>query len=255
MKDMKWFFPDTLTEVDELLKNGYKAHGGGTFLVKTALNTDGLFDLSRIPQLKEFGISGGYISLGSALTYTKAAAVLESESAGNFMSKALSSAAACPLRNRITLGGSIYAAPKWSDLIGPLLASDASVRLSSSDKPSAVSDYLSDKKLRHSGIITEVIIPEANIAGGYYRFTQTHFDYPMFTITVSMRGNEDLSCCITGPASGPLVLKGKRAELLKSATALPDFNKERSLSGEYIKKRAEIEFVRLLNITGGNKNE
>jgi len=254
MKNLKWFFPDTLSEVDKLLEDGYKAHGGGTFLVKTSLNAKGLFDLSRIAELKEFRGTDDSFILGSALSYTEAAGFLESKLPGNLLSAALSSAAACPLRNRITLGGSIYASPKWSDIIGPLFAAEASLRLSSKVEPVSVADYHSDKKIRQSGIITEVIIPKANIDGSYYRFTQTHFDYPFFTISASDRGGDILHCCLTGSKDGPMLLTGRRADLNKTSSSLPEFSRERGLSGEYIRNRAGIELQRLIKLTGGNNN-
>lgn len=250
---MKWFFPNTLSEVNNLLKDGYKAHGGGTFLVKTSLNIAGLFDLSGISELKDAQTSRESIILGSALSYAEAAEIIETASTGNFISKALSSAASCPLRNRITLGGSIYAAPKWSDLIGPLFAADASLKLSSVEDSVPIADYHSDRKLKHSGIITEIIIPKTNISGNYYRFTQTHFDYPFFTISISIRGKDDFSCCLTGSAGGLFEFSGNSADL--TGVAFPKFNKERGFSGEYIRHRAEIEFIRLLKRSGGNINE
>lgn len=243
MKNIKWFFPETLTEVEKLYNEGYKAHGGGTFLVKTNLKADGYFNLAAVPELKKSGTAGDSIILGSALTYTEAADCLEKEVPGNFISAALSAAAATPLRNRITLGGSIYAAPKWSDLIGPLKAAGASLKILPGGITVSVSDYYSDRELRHSGIITEVIIPKTNIKGGYYRFTQTHFDYPFFTVSISVRKDGSMISVLTGTSSGPVELS--------SPTEVPEFNKERGISGEYIRERAAIELSRLLKLLGG----
>ena len=255
MKNMKWFFPETLSEADKLLKDGYKAHGGGTFLVKTSLNFAGLFNLSGIPELKQSKVTSEVIRLGSALSYSDGAALLESEVPGNLISKALSGAAACPLRNRITLGGSIYASPKWSDIIGPLIACGAKLELTSATEAISVSDYLRDRDLRHSGIITTVIIPRANITGDYYRFTKTTFDYPFFTISASVRTPELFHAVLTGTASGTFASANSPEALLKTASGLPAFNRERGISGEYIGKRAEVEFKRLINRATGVTNE
>ena len=251
MKNIKWFFPKTLRDAEKLLHNGYRPHAGGTFLVKTGLSISGLFDLTLINEFHVMEDSVKNISIGSAVTYAEAASYIETLSPGNIFTDSLDSAAATPLRNRITLGGSIFSSPKWSDLIGPLIACDVGIELTGEKSPVEIIDYLDDSNLRKSSLIKNILIPKSNINGGYYRFTLTGFDYPFFTISVSERTGGKYILCLTGLPSGFVKYEGTIDSIINDLSDLPEFNAERGMSGEYLRERAIIEAVRLLKKTGG----
>ena len=248
MSNIKWFFPGSEAECLKLLDDGYKPHGGGTFLVKTALNIKGLFVLPDDGIFNGCSIKDDSVIIGSSVTYKDAGQFLEDNSPGNFFSKALLSAAATPLRNRITIGGSAVAAPKWSDLAGPLSASDAVIEISGSGKTAVYSDFKNNMKPGSSSLVRLISIPLKNITGSYFRFTLTGFDYPFFTLTLSDR-KKTLFCAVTGCRTGTIVFSGTSSEIINSFDAEVFFNDERGLSGKYLKKRAAVELSRMLEDT------
>ena len=244
MKNFNWSYPETETECLNLLSDGYRPCGGGTFLVKTALNLKGLFPVPS-EQFSECTISGDSVTLGSSLSYTECSEFLEQNFPGNLFSKALGSAASTPLRNRITLGGSIYASPKWSDLAGPLALSGADIIFSGDNKSLKYAEYTDSKTDRKSLLIKSVRIGTDNIFGNYFRFTITSFDYPFFTVSTSKK--ENLKAAVTGLKGGILLFSGTLSKIMDDFQKTAVFNSERDFSGEYLKTRAAVELERLLS--------
>ena len=246
MNDLKWFYPKSELECLRLFNDGYRPHGGGTFLVKTSLNIEGLFIIPDNDNFKIRKFDKDFLYLGAALTYFEAADFAEEQISNNFLSKALVSAAATPLRNRITLGGSIAAAPKWSDLAGPLCAAGAKVDIAGRDETLSITELYANRNMRNKSLITSLKIPVSALHGDYYRFTFTGFDYPLFTLTISVT-NKSVICAVTGSASGEIeILQGEPAEVLSVFEKKCNFNDERGLSGKYIKTRAAVELKRIL---------
>ncbi len=245
MSNIKWFFPGSEAECLKLLVDGYKPHGGGTFLVKTALDIKGLFNLPDDGIFNGCSFNDNSAIIGSAVTYKDAAQFMENKLPGNFFSNALFSAASTPLRNRITLGGSAFSSPKWSDLSGPLTAAGAAIDIAGSGKTIGFPDFKNNRELRSSSLIKSIILPPENMTGSYYRFTLTGFDYPFFTLTLSLR-KATIVCAVTGCKAGTLFFDGTASEILKIFDKEILFNDERGLSGKYLKKRALIELSRML---------
>ena len=254
MNDLKWYFPTSGPECLDLFNDGIQPHGGGTFLIKTALNTEGLFDTSRVTDFKTTEFSNNEIKIGSALSYSDVSTFLEGILPDNFISAALSSAASTPLRNRITLGGSLASAPKWSDLAGPLAAADAVILFEGRSEGTAYIEYLSDRTIRKKNLVSSVIVPEKNLSGRYYRFTLTGFDYPFFTVSVSIRAGNKTVCAVSGTAKGLAIFNGTPESILAEAAETLSFNDERGMTGEYIKSRSLVELKRMLS-DGGVSNE
>ena len=251
MTDIKWFYPESLPEAEKLLQQGYRPHAGGTFLIKTGLNVRGLFDLSSVSEIHGFSFDSDVITLGAGLTYRETADAVFSAAGDNILSSALSQAASTPLRNRISLGGSIYSAPKWSDLTGPLIVSDASIELSGENGEISVPDYLSDPQLRKICLVKNIRLNLSAVKGFYYRFTLTTFDYPFFTVSLSVRSRNSVKLCVTGMQSGSFILQGLKNEVKKALSDMPVFNDERGLSGLYLREMAIRESERLLEKAGG----
>lgn len=254
MNDLKWFFPKSGLECQKLFLDGNRPHAGGTFLIKTNLNSTGLFDINRVKDYCKTAVNDNNAIIGAAVSYADAAAFINSIAEGSFISIALSSAASTPLRNRISIGGSIAAAPKWSDIIAPFAAAGVSVVLEEDSKSIPYSAYAIDRDMRRNSLVASVSVPVKNLSGYYFRCTLTGFDYPLFTIAVSLRDNGTLHCAFSGIKEGLVLIEGKTETVLSEAEKRISFNNERGLSAEYLKNRALTELERLLT-SGGLSNE
>ncbi len=246
MNELKWFFPSTEKDCIKMLDEGYRPHGGGTYLIKTSLKIKGLFSLPDDGVFKTCTDDSENIIIGSAVTYADAANYLSELRPDNLLSKALSNAASTPLRNRITLGGSIAAAPKWSDITGPLTACGAKLRLSGDKNIIDYTDYASNRKIGKRPLISSIIIPKNSVKGGYFRCTLTSFDYPVFSISLSA-ASKNLRCAVTGTSSGIICLGGGPSEIIDAYNNTISFSSERCFSGEYLKERGLTELQRLIN--------
>ncbi|MEE9308244.1 MAG: FAD binding domain-containing protein [Spirochaetia bacterium] len=184
MDEIQWYFPQELDQVPEILsREGVVPHSGGTGILWGGMTrVQGLMDTSRL-DLKFVRDQDGSIVLGAALSYTEAAEALAK--ADHVLTRSLSSAATEPLRNRISLGGSISMFPYWSDLMGPLLALDAELSLVGINSGTCpLSEYVQKRKLRQKSLITSIRWPDTPWQGAYYRHTRTPTDRPAFSITV-----------------------------------------------------------------------
>lgn len=189
---MDWYFPNRLDEVPSLLaKEGVFPHAGGTGLLRTGLkNVSGLVDLSALP-LTDLRTSEGAIFLGSCNTFAQACNKLKENDPGCILIKSLSMAASTPLRNRITLGGSIASFPLWSDLMGPLIALESKVTVllgSRKGRKYPVHEIAGKREVLGTGLITEVeYTPQWWDLSWYHRQTRVTFDYPSFTLSILLR--------------------------------------------------------------------
>jgi len=247
MPEVTWFYPDSVEEAFEIMQDTSAVpHGGGTGLLMGGLNKPALIDLKGL-NLRFVEEKGDFYKIGAMATYADCAKNLP---AGNVLAMALGKAASTPLRNRITVGGSIAMAPIWSDIVGPMVALTAKVKLAGEDAKFSLEDYLLDSELRRGSLIEYIEVPKIDGAAYYHRETRTAFDYPMFTL--SMISNGDWSTAvITG-------IKGKFARLESIEKAIMgvlgideavqnlelDFPSKMQASGEYLSKVAKTEIIR-----------
>jgi CO/xanthine dehydrogenase FAD-binding subunit len=262
--DIEWYFPDELEAVPGILaQEGVIPHGGGTGILWGGMTRiRGLMDLSRL-DLRFCRRREGWIELGAALSYSETAAALADPR--HLLSRTLSAAATEPLRNRISLGGSISMFPYWSDLMGPLLALEAELSIlgpQSGTRP--LEEYLQDRELRKNTLITSIRLPDQPWGRAYYRHTRTPTDRPAFSITVLLRRSakriEEVRIVVAG-CSGRYrrldevekTLRGSQvpsdpAELLAEATEQLDIDvpARMGFSSEYLNACATIELKRTL---------
>jgi CO/xanthine dehydrogenase FAD-binding subunit len=260
--ELTWYYPSRLEEVPALLDQpGVLLHGGGTALLTRSLAAvRGLIDVGRLP-LFGFQSRQGRFELGSALTYDQTVREIRKLRPDHVLVQALSRAASNPLRHRITLGGSLAAAPLWSDLIGPLLALEAElVLIGRSEGVFPVERWLAERDLRKGSLITAVRFDDPGWSAGYHRETLTTFDYPAFTVTCLLRLKEGRisasRLALTGGKARALRLRGLENELAGSAAAdfapeklrLPEevrFAANKLGSPEYLRAQAELALQRV----------
>lgn len=204
---MDWYYPSTAAEAAYILeKEGHVPHGGGTGLLRRGFrDIRGLVDLSGL-KLKEAKSHEGWIYLGSGLTFSETVEKLSSLWADCILVRSLSRAAATPLRNRITLGGSIADFPLWSDLMGPLYALGAELELYDKEPLRIpLRQYLDGRHKEQKGLITGICIPFNSWQSWYGRYTRVTFDYPMLNISILLKPHagiiRDIRIVIVGTTS------------------------------------------------------
>jgi CO/xanthine dehydrogenase FAD-binding subunit len=127
--------PDTLDEALELkaAHPGARPIAGGTDLM-VELNFDRarpaeILDLTRVPELAEWGRDNGTLRVGAGVTYTRLIAELGAALPG--LSIASRTVGSPQIRNRGTVGGNLGTSSPAGDGLPPLYASDAVVEVAS----------------------------------------------------------------------------------------------------------------------------
>jgi len=264
MNGLQWFFPEKLDVVPELLKrDGIVPHAGGTFLIKTGMKkVKGLIDLANLP-LDIFHDSNGFIEIGSTSTFSGIVEKMSSNNADSILVKSLGQAASTPLRNRITIGGSIASFPIWSDAMGPLIALDAEVSLIGAVEGFfSIVRYVTERELRKETLIKSVRFKSEKWDSYYFRATRTQFDYPAFNITVLCKRLDnvikDIRIVIVGNRKKFVRITGLEEKLMNVKTDDADipvivrdidieFAAKKLGSADYIKQLAGIELERGIN--------
>lgn len=227
MKSLAWYYPRDLEEATLLLQEpGVVPHGGGTGLLRTGLgHVSGLLDLRYLP-VHHFSAQDGLIEIGAGLTFAEVVRRMSALDPDSVLVKSLSRAAATPLRNRITVGGSVAMAPPWSDLLGPLVALEAEVVLAGGrEETCSVADYVEDRERRAGTLVTAVRVKREPWQSVYSRATATYFDYAAFTITVLAKTNdglvEDIRLAVVGAKNKVSRLRELEASLIGQPVGAP----------------------------------
>lgn len=189
MKELNWNYPKTLADAEKLVRQkNVLPHGGGTGLLLHNLSgVDGLIALSQL-SLRTINVVKNKVEIGSMCTYADVVSELHKIDPGHILVKCLHHSANTPLRNRITVGGSIAMFPPWSDLIGALIALNAKASLigkNTGDFP--VEEYINNKALRSGSLITKVKFQKTDWRSAHYREIRTKSDMPIFNHTVLIK--------------------------------------------------------------------
>ena len=189
-QNLEWFFPHKVEEAVKLIEQqGVILHGGGTRILKTSPKSiKGLVDLGKL-NLNYIHHAENHFSIGSASTYADVIRYSVKTKKLLILAKALSEAASTPLRNRITIGGSLKDFPIWSSLYAPLLALNAQIEIADKhDKIISLEEYLDSGMIKTKHLIKRIIVDDIpNIFGGVKRFSLIRFEYPLFTIAVVLQ--------------------------------------------------------------------
>ena len=122
-------------------------------------------DLTRIPELSEWGSEDGLLRVGAGVTYTRLMDELGDRLPG--LAKASRTVGSPQIRNRGTVGGNLGSASPAGDAHPPLLASQATVELASvgGTRHVAARDFFIGPKrnaMRGDELIAAFLIPPAN---------------------------------------------------------------------------------------------
>lgn len=257
MPEIEWFHPKTIDEALSHIRDDLAIpHAGGTGLLMGGLKRSALVDLRGLG-LRYIKDKINSYEIGAMSTYTDCAKSLPRE---NILAIALGNAASTPLRNRITIGGSVAMAPMWSDSIGPLIALGARLKFAGEERLIAIEEYLRGSEHRKANIIEHIELPKTSGFGYYHRETRTSFDYPMFTLSGFTDGSSS-SVVITG-------VKGKFSRLEHAEKALSgeitveeavnrielEFPSKMQASADYLAQIAVVEIRRCLDkLVGGQR--
>lgn len=272
-KDLKWYFPDSIEEAEKLLKQpGVFLHAGGTRILKTQPKTiEGLIDISGLG-LNYIHLQNGIFSIGAATTFAEVIQFARRHNKLHILEKSLSAAAATPLRNRITIGGSLKDFPLWSSLYAPLIALDAKIEISVNSNLfiMSVEEYTASEIHKGKHLITRILIEDKhNIKADVKRFSLLRFEYPLFNIAVVFEMDKitvrEARFVITGvksrfkrfkAAENIFIEKELHPELIEKAVKhfTPKFVSDYKYSDVYKESVSKVYFTDLLEgICGGKK--
>ena len=141
--------------------------GGTDLMVELNFDRDrpeSVIDLTRVPELREWGAENGHLRVGAGVTYSRIIAELGERLPG--LSIASRTVGSPQIRNRGTVGGNLGTASPAGDALPPLYVSDAEVELASVDgtRRVPVADFvIAPKKIaiEPGELISAFHIPEA----------------------------------------------------------------------------------------------
>ncbi len=184
--DLQWYYPEKISEALKLIKKeGIILHAGGTRILKTeARNLKGLVDISHL-RLNHIRKEGKNIIIGAGCTLSDVINYCKKTNSFAGLCMALAEAASTPLRNRITVGGSLKDFPVWSSLYSPLIALNAKLELAGIKEIYSVEDYVKKNIIKTKHIIKQIIIKDdTDVICIVRRFNIVRFEYPIFNLAI-----------------------------------------------------------------------
>ena len=142
-------------------------HGGTDVMVELNFDRERpehILDLTRVPELREWGWENGHLRVGVGVTYTRAIEGLSAPLPG--LAIASRTVGSPQIRNRGTIGGNIASSSPAGDALPPLYASDAEVELASTEGTRIVpiEEFVTGPKknvLEPNELISAFCVPEA----------------------------------------------------------------------------------------------
>ncbi len=126
---------------------------------------EAVIDLTRVPELREWGSENGHLRVGAGVTYTRIIREMGDRSPG--LAMASRTVGSPQIRNRGTVGGNLGTASPAGDALPPLYVSDAEVELASVEGTRLVPvvDFIKAPKrtaMNPGELISAFLVPEAN---------------------------------------------------------------------------------------------
>ena len=167
---MEFYSPDSWQEALEIKASHTEARpiaGGTDMMVELNFGHDrpgAVMDLTRVPELQEWGRQEGRLRVGAGVTYTRIIAELGDRLPG--LAMASRTVGSPQIRNRGTVGGNLGTASPAGDGLPPLYASDAEVEVASTGgtRRIPVTEFVTGPKRNQLGpdeLISAFYIPEA----------------------------------------------------------------------------------------------
>ena len=192
---------------------------GGTDLM-VALNFDrarpqAILDLTRVPELREWGTDDGRLRVGAGVTYTRLIAELGDRLPG--LAIAARTVGSPQIRNRGTVGGNLGTASPAGDGLPPLYVSDAEVELVSATgaRRLPVTEFVTGPKrqaAREDELIAAFHLPAATGAQQFAKIgTRNAMVIAVCSLSLAIWPERRAVCACIGSA-GPTPIRAGEAE-------------------------------------------
>ena len=192
---------------------------GGTDLM-VALNFDrarpqAILDLTRVPELREWGADDGRLRVGAGVTYTRLIAELGDRLPG--LAIAARTVGSPQIRNRGTVGGNLGTASPAGDGLPPLYVSDAEVELVSATgaRRLPVTEFVTGPKrqaAREDELIAAFHLPAATGAQQFAKIgTRNAMVIAVCSLSLAIWPERRAVCACIGSA-GPTPMRAGEAE-------------------------------------------
>jgi CO/xanthine dehydrogenase FAD-binding subunit len=192
---------------------------GGTD-VMVELNFDrtrpeAIIDLTRVPELREWGAENGHLRIGAGVSYTRIIDELGDRLPG--LAIASRTVGSPQIRNRGTVGGNLGTASPAGDALPPLYVSDAEVELASTDgtRRVPVTEFISGPKrtsARDDELIAAFHLPAATGAQQFAKIgTRNAMVIAVCSLSLAIWPERRAVCACIGSA-GPTPIRASEAE-------------------------------------------
>jgi CO/xanthine dehydrogenase FAD-binding subunit len=192
---------------------------GGTDLM-VALNFDrarpqAILDLTRVPELREWGADDGRLRVGAGVTYTRLIEELGARLPG--LAIASRTVGSPQIRNRGTVGGNLGTASPAGDGLPPLYVSDAEVELASTTgtRRLPVVEFVTGPKrqaARDDELIAAFLLPAATGAQQFAKIgTRNAMVIAVCSLSLAIWPERRAVCACIGSA-GPTPIRAGEAE-------------------------------------------
>ena len=193
---IEWYFPTQVKDAVKLIRqSGVILHGGGTKILEPQPRSSikGLVDVGNLG-LNYITVTGSTVHIGAGASFADVVQFSRKKKRIAVIGESLSHAASTPLRNRITIGGSIKDFPLWSNLYAPLLALDAHVEIAGEKSGIFPLEQYADTSLIGSKhLVKEVrVVEKENIRCAVKTFHTVRFEYPLFNIAAAFTINKNV---------------------------------------------------------------
>ena len=167
---MEFFQPESWQEALEMKAahpHAVPIFGGTDVMVDLNFDRErpgAIVDLTKVPEIQDWGEEDGRLRVGAGVTYTRIIAELGGRLPG--LAMASRTVGSPQIRNRGTVGGNLGTASPAGDALPPLYASEAEVELASTagTRRVSVTDFITGPKrniLKPNELIAAFYIPEA----------------------------------------------------------------------------------------------
>ncbi len=193
-------------------------HGGTDVMVELNFDRERpehILDLTRVPELREWGWENGRLRVGAGVTYTRAIEGLSAPLPG--LAIASRTVGSPQIRNRGTIGGNIASSSPAGDALPPLYASDAEVELASTEGTRIVpiEEFVTGPKknvLEPNELISAFCVPEAGGPQQYSKIgTRNAMVIALCSFGLALHPEQrKVGSCIG--SAGPTPLRAQEAE-------------------------------------------
>lgn len=176
---------------------------------------DTIMDLTRVPELREWGTDNGRLRIGAGVTYTRIIRELGDRLPG--LALASRTVGSPQIRNRGTVGGNLGTASPAGDALPPLYVSDAEVELASigGTRLVPVADFIKAPKrtaMRPSELISAFHVPEVGGPQQYAKIgPRNAMVIAVCSLGLAVHPERKAVCACIGSA-GPTPIRAYEAE-------------------------------------------